>query len=791
MNTRLITCIIIAGSFLLLSAGLVFSPSPTIIPEFEKKIENHYSRYPQQKVYLHLDKLSYQAGEKIWYKAYLLDARTHMPDTISKNLLVEIVNSYGTMTLIQLAKLEKGSAKGDFHLPDTMREGLYQIRAYTNWMRNSGSEYFFKRNFNIWNPGNYINLYRDDKLASKKQKRKSNKKARKLDLQFFPEGGYLVDGITSTVGIKSANELGLGLPVSGSVFDKKNNLVARFQSSDLGMGTISFTPEAGMKYKAEIDLENGKTLRFNLPEVQTSGYHLHLIQNAREGIKLSIGSTFENPAVFIACHIRGKLLFTSEVSIGKDGVILDIPTTEFPSGILHITLFDSKREPRCERLAFIHSDDIINLSVRTDKQEYQKMGKVELTLVARNASGQPVEGEFSLSVSDRNLENNAADFQTDIISNLLLSSDIGGRIEKPDFYFKDQEKETLQALDFLMLTQGWRRFNWEDIMNENTKAINYPIQNGILVRGTITKTLFDRPLKNVPVTLTVLSEFNDVFITRTDSRGQYEFELPDYEDTIQVEITARRLNGKKNLVIYIEDSDLEKPDEIFSTYSSEMAIRGTNTLKPLYEPEVDSMQPKTEGIYSTPDYVLYVDENMQTYSSVFDMMQGRIPGVVVNGNDVQIRGPSSFYGSTQPLYLIDNVPTDAGAVASLNPADIERIEVLKGPSAAIYGVRGANGVIAIFTKRGRYIIRGKLTFEMLGYHRPLEFYSPTYGTDFDDLIEDNRSSLYWSPSVKTDSHGKAIIRFYNSEKASTYYIVAEGLSPNGELGRTENSYLVK
>jgi len=164
---------------------------------------------------------------------------------------------------------------------------------------------------------------------------------------------------------------------------------------------------------------------------------------------------------------------------------------------------------------------------------------------------------------------------------------------------------------------------------------------------------------------------------------------------------------------------------------------------------------------------------------------------VVTGNDVTIRGPSSFYGSNQPLYLIDNVPSDAGAVASLNPADIERFEVLKGPSAAIYGVRGANGVIAIFTRRGRYIVRGKLTFEMLGYHRPLEFYSPTYGTEFDDLIEDKRSSLYWNPSVKTDSQGKAVIRFYNSEKASTFYVVAEGLSPEGELGRTERSYVVK
>ena len=791
MNKRPIALIIIAGTFLLLSAGLLISPSPTIIPGLEDKMEDYYSRYPQQKAYLHLDKLSYTAGERIWYKAYLVDARTHMPDSISKNLLVEIINSYGNVSLIQLLKLENGIAHGDFHLPDTLPEGLYQIRAYTNWMRNFGSEYYFKRDINIWNPGYYVNLYREDKLASKKHKRKSNRKARKMDLQFFPEGGYLVGGITSSLGFKTVNELGLGIPVSGTIFDKKNNSVAGFQSSDLGMGAISFSPEAGQKYTAEINLGNGKTDRFDLPEVQASGYSLHLLQNNREGIKLSVSSTFDGPRVLIACHIRGKLLFTTEVSLGRKEMIIDIPTGDYPGGILHITLFDSNRQPRCERLAYIHSDDVLDLSIGQDKKEYGKREAVELSLLARDAAGMPVEGEFSLSVASRDLSNEATDFQAGIVSSLLLSSDIGGRIERPDYYFRDQNAETIQALDHLMLTQGWRRFSWEDIVNENPKVINYPIQKGLLVRGKITKSFFEIPLKNLPVTLTVLSEFNDVFITRTDNRGQYEFQLPDYEDTIQVEITSRRLSGKKNLVIYIDQSEFEEPEMIYSSYSTEMNILGTNVLKPLPEEVIDSMQPTTKGIYNTPDYVLYVDDNLRNYNSVFDMIQGRIPGVVVKGDDVQIRGASSLYGSNEPLYLIDNVPSDAQAVGTLNPSDIERIEVLKGPSAAIYGVRGANGVIAIFTLRGRYMIRGKLTFEMLGYHRPLEFYSPTYGTEFDDLVEDMRSSLYWNPSVKTDARGRAFIRFYNSEEASTFYVVAEGITPDGRLGRTERSYLVK
>jgi TonB-dependent SusC/RagA subfamily outer membrane receptor len=791
MKNRIITLTIIAGTFLLLSAGIIFQTPVSIIPDLEGKMEDYYTRYPQQKSYLHLDKKAYKGGQKIWYMAYLVDARTHKPDTISENLLVELVNSYGNVSMIQLLHLKGGYANGDFHIPDTMPEGLYQIRAYTNWMRNFDPKYYFRKDINIWNPGNFLNLYREDKLASKKQKRKSSRKADKMEVGFFPEGGHLVDGMTSLVGFKGINLLGLGVPVKGKIVDKKDRTVAEFESSHLGMGVFTITPEADIKYTAEVEDEDGKTHRFEFPEVQSSGYYLKLLRNNSNGLQLEVGSTFESPTVLVACHIRGTLLFSSEMRLGSEGTILDIPTKNFPSGVIHITLFNSNREPRCERLAYISSDDILDLRIMQDKIEYGKTEPVEMTLIARDGSGRPVEGRFSLSVSDRGLENNATDFQSGIASSLLLSSDIAGRIEQPDYYFSNREEETLRALDFLLLTQGWRRFDWNDIIYENPKKIDYPIQNGLIVRGKVTKELLEIPLKNLPVTLTVLSEFNDVFITNTDQKGQFEFRLPDYEDTIQVEIIARRKSGRKNLVIYLEESEFEEPEEIFSSYASEMLVMGTNTLRPMEEKEVDTMQQTIEGIYQTADYVLYVDDQMRTHHSVLEMMQGRIPGVRVSGNSVQIRGPSSFTQSNEPLYLIDNVPVDVNAVQSLNPNDVERIEVLKGPSAAIYGVRGANGVIAIFTLRGSYMIKGVLNFEMLGYHRANEFYSPVYGTEFDDLIVDTRSSLYWNPEVVTDGTGTARVKFYNSNKTSKFYVVVEGISPNGSIGSYERSYTVK
>ena len=164
---------------------------------------------------------------------------------------------------------------------------------------------------------------------------------------------------------------------------------------------------------------------------------------------------------------------------------------------------------------------------------------------------------------------------------------------------------------------------------------------------------------------------------------------------------------------------------------------------------------------------------------------------MVSGNSVVIRGPSTFLASTEPLFLVDNVPVDISVVQTMNPQDVERIEVLKGPSAAIYGSRGSNGVIAIFTIRGRFMIKGVLNFDMLGFHRPREFYSPKYGTPFDDLVEDFRTTLYWNPTIKTDSSGLAQISFYCSDVTTSFHVVVEGISTDGRIGSNEKIIRVR
>jgi TonB-dependent SusC/RagA subfamily outer membrane receptor len=785
--------IIIAA--VLLTGLLFLSLTTVILPDKPERIarllETFYENFPQQKIYLSLDKPAYMAGQTIWYKAYVLDATTHLPADLSKNMIVEVSNSFGNNILTQLCKIENGYSRGDFHLPDTIAEGIYEIRAYTNWMRNFGDEFFFRRQFNVWNPVYASKIYRDDKIANKKLKKKSIRMAGKTDLQFFPEGGFMVAGKKCRIAFKACNELGLGIDIGGIIMDKKNKQVAVFSSEYLGMGAFEFVPEKDNSYTAEVRNSDGRTSHFKLPESLEEGYVLRVDANAVFNIKITVTSTYLSPEVMLLGHVRGKVFYTKTLKLESGTAVTEIDKSSLQTGIFHLTLFDQASVPQCERLVFINQNDQLNISTELNSKVYKPREKVDITLQVKDAENKPVRGSFNISVTDLTAINESSEFQSSAISYLLLASDLRGPVEEPDNYFSNNTAEIRQAADYLMMTQGWRRFVWENVTGERSLKIDYPVERGLVVSGRITREIFDIPLKNLPVTLTVLSEFNDVFITRTDSKGAYSFELPDYEDTVFVEITCRRLNGRKNLVIYLDESDRPETGMLFSPYTKDMAIQGSKIYRPVEEPEKDTNQVRLEGIYSRPDNVIYVDEALQTYGSVLEIIQGRVPGVMVTGKHVLIRGISTLYGSTEPLYLIDNVPVDVEAIQSLSPLDVERIEILKGPSTAIYGSRGGNGVISVYTRRGTFMRKGVIDFKMFGYHRAREFYSPKFGTEYDHLIPDERSTIYWDPMVGTDENGKATISFYNSDRTGTFWIVVEGVSDKGTPGKAEESYVVQ
>jgi len=755
------------------------------------RLEEYYEKYPQEKVYLHLDKQTYNVGENIWFKVYLVDATNHKPSTHSNILIVELVNSFGKTSMTRLLKLSNGFTMGDFKIYDTVPSGLYEVRAYTSWMRNFGDDYFFKRQIEILNPEYSSQLYRDEKLANKRLKNKSIRKSEKIDVQFFPEGGDLVAGLESRVAFKAVNDLGLGVDIRGEVRNKKGDLISEFKSFHQGMGAFTMKPIAGEKYKAVIITGEEKSTETPVPESLKSGFILSVNNLDSKEITVNIKSTDNDQWVSLVGQTRGRVYFNQSLLLENRSAELKIPRDKFPTGILQFTLFNQAMIPQCERLVFINHDDFLNIGIETEKENYGSRQKVSLKINVRDPNNYPVEANFSLAVTGDEYNNDRGDFYSGIVSYLVLSSDLKGPIQNPEQYFEKNTAEIREALDYLMMTQGWRRFTWENVLGEIPLKIDWEVERGLAVAGKVTREFFGIPLKFLPVTLTVLSGFNDVYDTRTNEKGNYLFNLPDYEDTLDIEITSTRLSGRKNLVIYIDETELPEKKAMFSSYSKDMEVLGSNSFRPIPEKGTDKDQSTIHGIHGTPDNVIYVDDKLATYNNVFDIIKGRVPGVMVNGNSIQIRGPNSFFLSTEPLYLIDDVPVDASAIASLNPQDVERIEILKGPSSAIYGSRGAEGVVAIYTKRGKIMKKGVLESQILGFYRPREFYSPRYGTRFDQLNPDDRITLFWAPTIMTNSMGQADTIFFTSDVTGKFDISLEGVSPEGKFGAGTSSFEVE
>ncbi|MCB8995646.1 MAG: TonB-dependent receptor plug domain-containing protein [Bacteroidales bacterium] len=399
--------------------------------------------------------------------------------------------------------------------------------------------------------------------------------------------------------------------------------------------------------------------------------------------------------------------------------------------------------------------------------------------------GNPVEGSFSVSIA------NAEDIKDDqnIVSNLLLDSDLKGKIENPAYYFSNWNPQKEKELDDLMLTNGWSRFSWPVVLSDNRIPPKFENEHGISISGKITRELFDIPLRDIKVTMSILNEFNDVFTTRSREKGIFSFDNLDYSDTVSVSIEAVRASGRHNLVIYLDEkTDSQDKNMHYQTKVKPKKRGEKGRYVELPDPSADDPYAEQNSrlyrIHQEPtaSNVIIVDEKYQAYANVGEIIQGRIAGVNVSGNHVNIRGNSSYYGNTDPLFLVDGMPVDAEYALGMNPMDVERIEVLKGNDAAIYGSRAANGVIAIYTKRGKFMKKGILDFEMLGYATPKEYYKPKYEYRADDPYEDDRRTIFWMPYLLTDSDGRTSFEFYTSDIKGPYVIKVEGLSDSGIPG---------
>lgn len=762
-------------------------------------ITEHFNTYvgktPQQKVYLQLDRDEYLIGSTLWYKAYVLNSAEQQPDTTSKQLYVELVSPNSKVFMQQLVKLKKGVGNGDFPMHDSLATGTYFIRAYTHNMKNYGKEFLFSKKIRIVNPEK---LFYSKEMH--KKAKKIDQKAEDIDLQFFPEGGNSVVGVMCRLAFKAINSSGTGIGVEGKIYTKKGKEVSSFKSSHAGMGLISFKPEEDVDYYALVEKPLGIKTKYPIAKPLNKGYVLSV--NSESGkyfnIRIKTNKKFGNDktasAVYLFAQSGGKIYYKTRLQFDKTEIKIQVPQKSFPTGIVHFTLFDGHGKPQCERLAFVNKHNFPIINIENIKKDYKTREKVEFTIKVKDKQGNPVRANLSVAVKNKSRIIETKAMHTNIISSLLLEADIKGYIENPLYYF-GESKEAAQNLDILLLTQGWQKFTWEDILQDSIPDAEFAVEKDIRITGRMTKYLFDIAAKHASVELTLLNKFNDVYRTVCDKKGRFSFNNLDYNDTLDVLLEFRSRADRKNIMAVLDkDRDIGVVSSPFQGYYLDsLLIKHKMDFVESPKEEEDPNKPKDFKIYRNADQTIYFDDaQYSSYTSVMDALKGRVPGLEIGPNGALIRGPKSFTLSSEPLYLIDGVITSFDAVQSLSVNDVDRVEILKGPSAAIFGSRGGNGVIAVYTKKGFYYKRGELRFKMLGYHTPKVFYSPKYtinNTDGDK--PDNRVTVYWKANVKTDKEGKAFIAFYQSDIADDYEIVIEGISEKGIPSSFSDRYRVE
>ena len=789
----------------LFSFTLISDPLPRIIASFQR----YLAELPEEKIYLHQDRETYTSGETIWFKAYLTQGPFHLPSTLSSTVYVELIDDQNQLIQKELIYSPNGFGSGQVQLPDSLPSGTYLLRAYTQWMKNVGEEYFYQR------PIKVLSEFSSSTTPPEQQS--------SLDLQFFPEGGNLVQGILSKVAVKALGENGLGKRVKGKIF-AGNQEVGTFESNDLGMSVFALLPEKGKTYTAQIE---GDDQTFLLPAALESGLVMAVTNSPNSDevvIKFLTSEKSPVKSVFLLAHSRGLICATGQVNLSNQVAFVRIPKKEFPTGIAQLTAIDENGLPLTERLIFIDHQDHLQIKINTDKDTYQPREPVRLEIEAKTKEGKPARANLSLRVVDSD-QLGESDHGASILSYLLLSSELKGHIQDPGYYFDPKNQDREEAMDYLMLTQGWRKFTIKEALSGTFPKAKFPAEQGITIRGNLKNPKTGATEAEGTVSFLSLYPIIASEETQTDRNGKFEFRDLIFFDSTGVILEGKTKNKRSDLEIQLEkESDFVTPlvwkhhrwyapSASEQKFISESALRKninrafdldtTDLVLDGVEIRGKKIEEPSQGprIYGSGTVNMQVAGNpgLENLNHPLDLIKGRVAGVLVIGDDVFIQGVSSINSSSAPLILVDDIPIQPEFLHTIPVQEIERYSVWKGADTAIFGARGANGAIAFYTKKGSSTskldalpTRKPNPKGLRGYQMEREFYSPRYlPEDPPTPKPDRRVTLHWAPMIQTDSLGKATVVFYNSDLETTVKAEVEGISQEGKAGKTQFLYQIK
>jgi hypothetical protein len=775
---------LIATSLLLLTVYTAVLGQP-VRDSLQAYFQRYQTRATQEKLFVHLDKNFYLAGETIWFKAYDVDGCSNKPLAISGIAYVEILDKDQKPILQEKLELTGGKGNGSIKLPSSVPSGHYLFRAYTSWMKNFNADFYFCQQLTI------LNTIRDVSSAGP-----AAQKA--YDIRFFPEGGNLVNGLPSVVAFKAVDIDGVGIPCQGVITDQAKDTLVHFQTTRFGMGRFTFTPVGGKTYLAVINIGDSVVIR-RLPAAYDQGYTMHLEEVDDHSLRVTVHARVasSDPIAYLFIHTRSllKTARANALTNGETSFLLD--KDSLGDGISHLTVFNAARQPVCERLYFKQPVNQLHISVNT-ASAYPARHKITVGLSTTGPSGQPVPADLSMSVFKLD------SFQTipdeNILSYLLLTSDLKGKIDSPGYYFAHPGTGSTEALDCLMLTQGWTRFRWEDILQNKTSYFEFlPETNGPIISGKVVDKKTGLPPSPAIGYLTVPGKHFRLSTALSHADGSILFNVGNFYGNGEV-VVQTDSNYRIDLASPFSDRFSWSPvSDTMDTkkWSAQLLDRSINSqvenaylpeikrrLLPFKHEDTTAFYGPPDGDYNLDDYVRFVtmDEVIREYV-----------------RDVRLRWQSgkayfrvrnalfNLYFDDDPLLLIDGVPVlHANKLVALDPLKIEKIDVVThryilGPLIAdgVVSFRSYDGALA-----GYELDLNALVIQYNGVQQQREFYSPVYDTQdrLQSKIPDFRNQLFWSPETMTDTAGKTSLSFYSSDLSGQFGMLVQGLTSEGLPG---------
>lgn len=656
------------------------------------------------------------------------------------------------------------------------------------------------------------------------------------DVQFFPEGGDLIAGLAKNVAFKAIASDGKSLSVKGRLIDGKKNEILSFEDLGLGMGYFSFIPLSGEKYKAIVTFGNGEERTIDLPEVVEQGVNLIALKQDDTHLQMGVVTSdanfekLQNSAYYIFGQSNGHLVYAAQATLRNSSVLVKIPKENMPNGIVQFTLFGTDGTPLSERLVFCHSgaDQLLDIDVKTDKESYASKEQVKLNIAVKNGE-EILPGSYSIAVIDEQKVPYDDDRELSILSNLLLVSDLKGYIEKPNYYFNPKNENREEALEALLMTQGFSRFDYTDLIQEKYPQIPPQLlpEQGISISGILRlNNGRTHPNGGLLLSIPAAAIRKDTY---TDPQGKFSFDNLVFPDSSKVTVNARGNSNFRDLVINIDQTyfpEIEKNNP----YRGDFIQNIDENLKAYLDNSrnefrtsilIDEVQVTRTVVpkQTSRDFSALTGLNMPEHRIEAERLSGCnvltmclntvLTGITYDTNTLKYYITRNYnQGSRVPVqFFLNGMPIDEPSLNSIQPAEIEAIEIfLRDDLGTVSRTYQNDGVVSIMTKKDlkpkgprmslaeiEAMLPKTNVIDMypLGYVRTRQFYMPKYDTPESKNTADYRTTIYWNPDVNIDESGEVMLDFYNADGNGRYKVVVEGRDASGAIGRKVYYYNVR